>query len=146
MPCGQDFSLHTEDIPGAYPGWKAPHHIDGSFTKDKGRRDYRKINATQDIPGATADSKHNYIVTKRVTNPLKPEYRGLDGYPFDLSPPTTRRTTSTGRRPKFERRPTKIWRSATRRTIWPRQTCWRAAEEQEDRSPRGRWQSPPAKH
>ena len=60
-----------------------------SFTNDKARRYYRKINATQDIPGATADSKHNYIVTKRVTNPLKPEYRGLDGYPFDLSPPTT---------------------------------------------------------
>ena len=89
VPCGQDFSLHTEDIAGAYPGWKAPHHIDGSFTKNKGRRHYRKINATTDIPGANADSKHNYIVTKRVTNPLKPEYRGLDGYPYDLSPPTT---------------------------------------------------------
>ena len=87
-PCGQDFSLHTEDIAGAYPGWKAPHHIDGSFAKT-GRKHYRKINATRDIPGAGADSKHNYIVTKRVTNPLDPEYRGLDGYPFHLSPPTT---------------------------------------------------------
>jgi hypothetical protein len=87
-PCGQDFNLHTEDIPGAYPGWKAPHHIDGSFAQT-GRRHYRKINATTDIPGATADSKHNYIVTKRVTNPLNPDYRGLDGYPYQLSPPTT---------------------------------------------------------
>jgi hypothetical protein len=87
-PCGQDFNLHTEDIPGAYPGWKAPHHIDGSFAKT-GRKQFRVINATRDIPGANADSKHNYIVTKRVTNPLQPSYRGLDGYPYDLSPPTT---------------------------------------------------------
>ena len=88
-PCGQDFSLHTEDIPGAYSGWKAPHHIDGSFDKTGGRKQFRNINATRDIPGANADSMHNYIVTKRVTNPLKPEYRGLDGYPYALSPPTT---------------------------------------------------------
>ena len=36
-----------------------------------------------------ADSKHNYIITKRVTNPLQPSYVGLDGYPYDQSPPCT---------------------------------------------------------
>ena len=36
-----------------------------------------------------ADSKHNYIITKRVTNPLQPTYVGLDGYPYDQSPPCT---------------------------------------------------------
>ena len=87
-PTGQDFNLHTEDVVGAYPGWKAPHHIDGSFGKT-GRKDFRVINKTQDIRGAAADSKHSYIVTKRVVNPLNPRYQGLDGYPFDMSPPCT---------------------------------------------------------
>ena len=85
---GQDFSLSTGDIEGAYPEWKAPHHIDGGF-KERGRQEYRVINRTTDIPGAGADSKHNYIITKRVTNPLQPSYVGLDGYPFDQSPPCT---------------------------------------------------------
>lgn len=85
---GQDFNLHTEDIAGAYPGWKAPHHIDGSF-KERGRRHFRTTNKTHDIKGAMADSKRNFIYTKRVTNPLKPEYQGLDGFPYDASPPCT---------------------------------------------------------
>ena len=85
---GQDFNLTTGDIEGAYPEWKAPHHIDGGF-KERGRKEFRIINKTNDIKGATADSKHNYIFTKRVTNPLQPRYVGLDGYPYDQSPPCT---------------------------------------------------------
>ena len=85
---GQDFNLTTGDVEGAYPEWKAPHHIDGGF-KEKGRQEFRIINRTNDIPGAMADSKHNYIITKRVTNPLQPSYVGLDGYPYDQSPPCT---------------------------------------------------------
>ena len=85
---GKDFNLHTEDIDGAYPGWKAPHHIDGGF-RDRGRKDFRVTNNTADIKGAGADSTHNYIFTKRVTNPLSPSYVGLDGYPYELSPPVT---------------------------------------------------------
>eukprot|EP00943_MAST-04B_sp_MAST-4B-sp1_P000806 g806.t1 len=85
---GQDFNLTTGDVEGAYPEWKAPHHIDGGF-KERGRKEFRVINRTDDIHGATADSKHNYIFTKRVTNPLQPSYVGLDGYPYDQSPPCT---------------------------------------------------------
>ena len=85
---GQDFNLTTGDIEGAYPEWKAPHHIDGGF-KERGRKEFRIINKTDDIKGAMADSKHNYIFTKRVTNPLQPRYVGLDGYPYDQSPPCT---------------------------------------------------------
>ena len=85
---GKDFNLHTEDIDGAYPGWKAPHHIDGGF-RGRGRKNYRMINETKDIRGAQADTTHNYILTKRVTNPLEPKYVGLDGYPYEQSPPVT---------------------------------------------------------
>jgi len=61
--------LRTDDIPGAYAGWKS---------EQAPRRDLRHTNFLDDIPGARADSIRPGIVTQRQVNPLEPVYQALD--------------------------------------------------------------------
>ena len=65
--------LQTQDIAGAYPGWRKTL---------KPRREYRNTNFLGDINGSGADSIKKGITTKRVVNPLTPVYQALD--PGDL--------------------------------------------------------------
>jgi len=71
--------LRTDDIPGAYPGWKA---------EKAPRRDFRNTNFLDDIPGARADTIRPGIVTQRQVNPLQPVYQSLD--PGELIEPPLR--------------------------------------------------------
>ena len=66
--------LQTEDIDGAKKGWKI-----------LSRREYRNTMITSDILGAQSDSIKHSIQSNRLTNPLAPVYRSLDGDP--LVPP-----------------------------------------------------------
>eukprot|EP00469_Lotharella_globosa_P015152 CAMPEP_0167821204 /NCGR_PEP_ID=MMETSP0112_2-20121227/6641_1 /TAXON_ID=91324 /ORGANISM="Lotharella globosa, Strain CCCM811" /LENGTH=367 /DNA_ID=CAMNT_0007722095 /DNA_START=79 /DNA_END=1182 /DNA_ORIENTATION=+ len=63
-------NLRTADVPGAYFGWTPEWQIP--------RRDFGNPTRTDDIPGAQASTKKK-LVTKRVTHPLEPRYRALDG-------------------------------------------------------------------
>jgi hypothetical protein len=50
-----NFSLTTQDIPGAESGWRPPHEC-GGITEET-RRQFRKINDTTDIQGSTTNAK-----------------------------------------------------------------------------------------
>lgn len=74
------FSLHTDDIEGAKPGW-----VPGQ----KPRRDYTDTNKTHDIQGAKSDWQQmtniysRGIRTERVVDPVTGSgYTGLDGEPL----------------------------------------------------------------
>ncbi|KAJ1449549.1 hypothetical protein M885DRAFT_470275 [Pelagophyceae sp. CCMP2097] len=68
--------LYTDDIEGARSGWKPPHALQPPLEQ---RRQFRHTNFIGDISGAQPDTVRHSIVTMRETNPLNPEYRGLDG-------------------------------------------------------------------
>lgn len=62
-------SLKTDDIAGAQSSSKGL----GVFA-DRERKDFRKTNACNDIAGTTASSLLKAPKTKRISNPLNPEY------------------------------------------------------------------------
>jgi hypothetical protein len=78
------FSLKTNDIEGAWPGWVPPHECTPPMDQ---RRHFRNTNFVGDIRGAKADTVKHSIVTERVVNPLNPVYDSLDG--DRLRPPLT---------------------------------------------------------
>jgi len=67
--------LMTSDIEGAQPGWVPPAMVNPPLEK---RREFRNTNFIGDIDGAKADTIKHSIWTKRTTNPLSPQYQGLD--------------------------------------------------------------------
>mmetsp|Transcript_79432 Transcript_79432/g.158604 ORF Transcript_79432/g.158604 Transcript_79432/m.158604 type:complete len:570 (+) Transcript_79432:39-1748(+) len=84
-PANHDFySLKTNDIEGAWPGWVPPHECTPPIDQ---RRHFRNTNFVGDIRGAQADTVKHSIVTERVVNPLNPVYDSLDG--DRLKPPLT---------------------------------------------------------
>jgi hypothetical protein len=86
LPRGRDggyaptLSLTTQDIEGAVPGWK-PKHVNGGIPEEH-RRHFRNTNFVADIAGAVADSLQHGIRTLRVSDPMQPNYRSLDGEPL----------------------------------------------------------------
>jgi hypothetical protein len=86
LPRGRDggyaptLSLTTQDIEGAVPGWK-PKHVNGGIPEEH-RRHFRNTNFVADIAGAVADSLVHGIRTLRVSDPMQPSYRSLDGEPL----------------------------------------------------------------
>lgn len=64
-------SLLTQDIDGAQAGSKFKQ---GIFADSFNRREYRETNKTEDIEGANAGSLKKSPTTKRVSNPLDPNY------------------------------------------------------------------------
>lgn len=75
---GPEFSLTTQDIDGARPGWK-PTHAMGGVTEEK-RRHFRNINFTGDIKGAQAGTMRRALRTTRATtDPNARNYPSLDG-------------------------------------------------------------------
>jgi len=84
-PSNHDFySLKTDDIEGAAPGWVPPHECRPA---KEDRKHFRNTNFVGDIPGAQADTVKHAIRTERVVNPLNPVYDSLDG--DRLRPPMT---------------------------------------------------------
>jgi len=77
---GPFFSLTTKDIEGATCGWKPPHSMQPPI---ESRRHFRNTNFVGDIAGAQSDTVKHSIKTNRVTNPLNPQYTGLDGDMID---------------------------------------------------------------
>eukprot|EP00941_MAST-03F_sp_MAST-3F-sp1_P001627 g1627.t1 len=63
--------MQTTDIPGASAAWRKK--------QKRPLRQIRQINRTDDIRGAQADTNTQGIRTKRCTDPLNPNYKGLDG-------------------------------------------------------------------
>jgi hypothetical protein len=78
------YSLKTDDIEGAWPGWIPPHECQPPL---EDRRHFRNTNFVGDIAGAQADSVKHAIRTLRVVNPLSATYDSLDG--DRLRPPCT---------------------------------------------------------
>jgi hypothetical protein len=78
------FSLKTNDIEGAWPGWTPPHECQPPVER---RRHFRNTNFVGDIAGAQPDTVKHAIRTNRVVNPLNPVYDSLDGE--RLKPPMT---------------------------------------------------------
>jgi len=78
------YSLKTDDIEGAWPGWIPPHECQPPL---EDRRHFRNTNFVGDIAGAQADSVKHAIRTLRVVNPLSATYDSLDG--DRLKPPCT---------------------------------------------------------
>jgi len=78
------YSLISNDIEGAYPGWTPPMEL-RPLLED--RRHFRNTNFVGDITGAAADTVVHSIQTNRVVNPLLPTYISLDGE--KLKPSTT---------------------------------------------------------
>jgi hypothetical protein len=78
------YSLKTDDIEGAAPGWVPPHACQPPLEQ---RRHFRNTNFVGDIAGAQADTAKHAIVTLRVVNPLSATYDSLDG--DRLLPPCT---------------------------------------------------------
>jgi len=56
------------------------------------RRHFRNTNFVGDIAGAQSDTVKHSIKTNRVTNPLNPQYVGLDGDGIDSQAPVTEAT------------------------------------------------------
>lgn len=81
---GPTYSLTTQDIEGAQCGWKPPHEMQPPIEM---RRHFRNTNFVGDIAGAQPDTVTHAIRTNRVSNPLNPVYRSLDG--DVLAAPTT---------------------------------------------------------
>lgn len=71
-----DFSLTTSDIEKQKR--TNLHQLDSSFPPENARRDFRSINKTEDIPGASHSSGINYTTMHRSRkapiNPLNPNY------------------------------------------------------------------------
>uniref|UniRef100_A0A7S2DC98 Uncharacterized protein n=1 Tax=Octactis speculum TaxID=3111310 RepID=A0A7S2DC98_9STRA len=74
------YSLKSDDITGATCGWKPPVQI---YPPMEARRHFRNTNFIGDIPGAQPDTVNHAMRTDRVTNPLEPVYRSLDGEPLE---------------------------------------------------------------
>lgn len=81
---GPTYSLTTQDIEGAQCGWKPPHEMQPPIEI---RRHFRNTNFVGDIAGAQPDTVKHAIRTNRVSNPLNPVYKSLDGEV--LAAPTT---------------------------------------------------------
>lgn len=64
-------------LQGAQTGWR-PHYNLGGLTDSK-RRTFRNPVATQDVPGAQANTVRRCIRTNRHINPNAPDYTALDG-------------------------------------------------------------------
>ena len=66
-----DMTLKTMDILGAHAGTKGL----GVFAEAHKRREVRQLNRTDDIDGAQGGSLKRGTTSKRVTNPLDPNYQ-----------------------------------------------------------------------
>lgn len=83
LPTGKNvpfYSLYVDDIEGTKAGWKPSNVLNPPIEQ---RRDFKRTNALDDIQGAQANTVRHTIQTQRVTNPLEPDYVGLDGQPLE---------------------------------------------------------------
>jgi hypothetical protein len=79
---GPFFPLENRDIEGSYPGWIPPHVMYPPLSE---RREFRRTNFISDIEGSQADTVKHTIRTNRVTDPLMPEYKNLEGRKMSFS-------------------------------------------------------------